>query len=172
MIETVLFYFFAGAAVISALMLVMRKNPVTSAVSLIITFISFAGLYILLNAHFIAAIQILVYAGAIMVLFLFVIMLLDLKREEDFLSMLKAQKFFGIALAVIVLAEVFAAISSINGMLLTRGIYSAENIVGAGGNTKVIGRLLFTDFILPFEVTSILLLVAIIGAVYLGKKEN
>ena len=172
MIETVLFYFFAGAAVISALMLVMRKNPVTCAVSLIITFISFAGLYILLNAHFIAAIQILVYAGAIMVLFLFVIMLLDLKREEDFLSRLKAQKFFGIALAVIILAEVFAAISSINGMLLTRSIYSAENIVEAGGNTKVIGRLLFTDYLLPFEVTSILLIVAIIGAVFLGKKEN
>jgi len=172
LLETVLFYLFSGVAIISAIFVVMKKNPVVSAVSLIITFISLAGFYMLLNAHFIAAIQILVYAGAIMVLFLFVIMLMDLKIEEDFLSRFKTQKFFGIVFAAILLIEVFIVIRGLNISSLSKEIFTPENIIEAGGNTRVIGRLLFTDFLLPFEVTSVLLLVAIIGAVILGKKEN
>lgn len=163
---------FAAAAVVSAVFVVIKKNPVSSAVCLVITFLSLAGFYMLLNAHFIAAVQILVYAGAIMVLFLFVIMLMDLKREEDFLSKLRVQKYFGIVFAVILLAEVFLVIKAFATQPLSKEIYTPENIAAAGGNTKAIGKLLFTDFLLPFEVTSVLLLVAIIGAVVLGKKEN
>ena len=172
LLETVLFYLFATVAIISAVFVVIRKNPVSSAVSLVITFLSLAGLYVLLNAHFVAAVQILVYAGAIMVLFLFVIMLMDLKREEDFFSKLSIQKYFGIVFAVIFLAEGFIAIKAFGTRSLSKEIYTPENIAEAGGNTKVIGKLLFTDFLLPFEVTSVLLLVAIIGAVVLGKKED
>ena len=172
MLESVLFYLFAATAVISAVFVVTKKNPVSSAVSLVVTFLSLAGFYMLLNAHFIAIVQILVYAGAIMVLFLFVIMLMDLKKEEDIFSKLKAQKFFGIIFAIILVAEVFAVTKAFTSQLLSKEIYTPENIAAAGGNTKAIGRLLFTDFLLPFEVTSVLLLVAIIGAVVLGKKEG
>ena len=172
LLESVLFYLFAAIAVVSAVFVVTKKNPVTSAVSLVITFLSLAGFYMLLNAHFIAIVQILVYAGAIMVLFLFVIMLMDLKREEDFFSKLKSQKFLGIIFAVVLVTEIFAVIKTFTSQFLSEQIYTPENIAAAGGNTRVIGRLLFTDFLLPFEVTSVLLLVAIIGAVVLGKKEG
>ena len=172
LLETILFYVFSAIAVISALFVVIKKNPVSSAVSLIITFLSLAGFYALLNAHFIAAVQILVYAGAIMVLFLFVIMLMDLKVEESILKKFRGQKFFGIVFAAILLIEVYLVINALNVSSLTKEVYSPENIIEGGGNTKVIGKLLFTDFLLPFEVTSVLLLVAIVGAVFLGKKEN
>lgn len=165
------FFFFPIAIVvlISAILVIFFRNPVHSALSLVLTFFSLAGLYILLNAPFIAAIQVLVYAGAIMVLFLFVIMLLNLDRVKKERERHPLQKAFGILIASLLLVVLGSVIAS--GILYgTKGIHTVEK-VAAIGNTKAIAGLLFTDWVLPFEITSILLLAAIVGAIVLTKKE-
>ena len=170
MLETTGFYFFATLAVISAIFMVLKKNPVASVFSLIITFISIAGLYATLYAHFLAIIQILVYAGAIMVLFLFVVMLLDLRGEELFFKVQKGVKIGGLLLAAIFLAEIWFVASSALIVSSSRGNMTAETIAREGGNTALLGKLLFTEYLLPFELTSVLLLVSIIGAVLMSRR--
>ncbi len=167
--EAILFYVFAAVMVISSLMVVFRKNPVHSALFLVLTFFCLGGIYLLLNAQFIAAVQVIVYAGAIMVLFLFVIMLLNLERETASQSGHGVQKFSAIILSV-VLAVSLGSIMTARVLTGEKGVYSLEK-VNAIGNSEVIGKLLFTDFLLPFEITSILLLAAIIGAIILAKKR-
>jgi NADH-quinone oxidoreductase subunit J len=169
MLEGILFVVLAAATVITALLVILQRNPVASAIFLIMAFFCLAGIYLLLEAQFIAAIQILVYAGAIMVLFLFVIMLLSLEREQKIISRNRLQKIFGVFLGIILLAQIGGVFHAI---LLTgeKGSFPADK-VAALGNTEVVARLLFTDFLLPFEITSILLLVAIIGAIILAKRE-
>ncbi|MBI5376549.1 MAG: NADH-quinone oxidoreductase subunit J [Candidatus Schekmanbacteria bacterium] len=169
MLEMVMFYVFATAAVISAVMVVTKKNPVASVFALIITFMSIAGLYAALSAHFLAIIQILVYAGAIMVLFLFVVMLLDLRKDEFFFSTQKSIKILGIAIVCVLLAEIYTISQNIH-IPSASGAF-AEAYSGPGGNTAAIGRLLFTTYLLPFELTSVLLMVAIIGAVLLSRRR-
>lgn len=165
------FFFFSIAAVvlISAILVVVLRNPVHSALSLVLTFFSLAGLYILLNAQFIAAIQVIVYAGAIMVLFLFVIMLLNLDKEKRVGEKHPLQKAFGIAVAVFLLVAM-GSIVAVGVLYGNKGIHT-EARVSAIGNTKAIASLLFTDWVLPFEIASILLLAAIVGAIVLSKKE-
>ena len=170
MLEIAGFYFFATLAVVSAIFMVLKKNPVASVFSLIITFISVAGLYATLYAHFLAIIQILVYAGAIMVIFLFVVMLLDLRSEEFFFKVQKNAKIGGILLAGILLAEVWFVVSSALITPSSQGNMTAETIAREGGNTVLLGKLLFTEYLLPFELTSVLLLVAIIGAVLMSRR--
>lgn len=170
MLEIAGFYFFATLAVISAIFMALKKNPVASVFSLIITFISVAGLYATLLAHFLAIIQILVYAGAIMVLFLFVVMLLDLRGEELFFKVQKGVKTGGLLLAAIFLAEVWFVVSSASIASSSRGNMTADTIARAGGNTALLGKLLFTEYLLPFELTSVLLLVSIIGAVLMSRR--
>jgi len=167
--EAILFYVFAAVMVISSLMVVFRKNPVHSALFLVLTFFCLGGVYLLLNAQFIAAVQVIVYAGAIMVLFLFVIMLLNLEGEAVSKSGHGLQKFSALILSV-VLAVSLGSIMTERVLTGEKGAYSLEK-VNAIGNSEVIGKLLFTDFLLPFEITSILLLAAIIGAVILAKKR-
>ena len=169
MIETGFFLLLAAVTIVTAILVIVQRNPVASAVYLIITFFSLAGIYLMLNAQFIAVIQVLVYAGAIMVLFLFVIMLLNLEKEKLRLAGHKAQKFFGVVFGIVLLGLIGMVFHSV---LLegSKGSFSPEK-VAALGNTEVIARLLFTDFLLPFEITSVLLLVAIIGAIVLAKKE-
>ncbi len=169
MIETGFFLLLAAVTVITAILVIVQRNAVTSAIYLIITFFGLAGIYLLLNAQFIAVIQVLVYAGAIMVLFLFVIMLLNLEKEKRLVARHKLQKFFGVLFGVSLLALIGMVFHSV---LLegSKGTFSPEK-VNALGNTEVVARLLFTDFLLPFEITSILLLVAMIGAIVLAKKE-
>ncbi len=169
MIETVFFLLLAGVTVVSALLMIVQRNPVTSAIYLIITFFSLAGIYLTLNAQFIAVIQVLVYAGAIMVLFLFVIMLLNLEKEKKLITRHKLQKVVGVILGAVLLSLIGMVFHAV---LLegNRGTFSPEKLATLG-NTEVVARLLFTDFLLPFEITSILLLVAIIGAIVLAKKE-
>ena len=150
-------------------MVILRKNPVHSALFLVVTFFCLAGLYLLLNAEFIAAIQVIVYAGAIMVLFLFVIMLLNVEKEAVAPSGHGFQKFWALVLTIIVAVSLIS-IMTVNVFTGEKSIYSPE-IVREVGNSEIIGRLLFTDFLLPFEITSILLLAAIIGAVILSKKK-
>jgi NADH-quinone oxidoreductase subunit J len=169
MVETILFLILATATAVTALLVILQRNPVTSAIFLILTFFSLAGIYLLLFAEFIAVIQVLVYAGAIMVLFLFVIMLLNPDQERKFLVRNRLQKVLAVFLSFVLLgliAMVFQA-AFFEG---TRGLFPPEK-VAALGNTQIVARLLFTDFLLPFEITSVLLLVAIIGAIVLAKRE-
>jgi NADH-quinone oxidoreductase subunit J len=169
MIETILFIVLAAGAVITALMVILQRNPVASAIFLIMTLFCVAGVYLLLNAQFIAVIQVLVYAGAIMVLFLFVIMLLNLEKEKKQVARHRLQKFFGVILGIALLAQIGVIFNAVF-LQGTPGNYPPGK-VAALGNTEVVARLLFTDYLLPFEITSVLLLVAIIGAVVLAKRQ-
>ncbi|MDY7034308.1 MAG: NADH-quinone oxidoreductase subunit J [Thermodesulfobacteriota bacterium] len=165
------FFFFsiATVTVISALLVILLRNPIHCALSLVLTFFSLAGLYVLLNAQFIAAIQVIVYAGAIMVLFLFVIMLLNLDKVEKVRERHPLQKAFGILVASLLLVAL-GSVAATGFLYGSKGVHTAAE-VGAIGNTKAIAGLLFTDWVLPFEITSILLLAAIVGAIVLSKRE-
>jgi len=169
MVETALFIVLAVGTVITAVLVIVQRNPVASAIYLIITFFCLAGIYLLLNAQFIAIIQVLVYAGAIMVLFLFVIMLLNLEREKRIITRYRLQRVLGVFLGIVLLAQIGMIFNSV---LLegSKGDFPPEK-VAALGNTEVVARMLFTDFLLPFEITSVLLLVAIIGAIVLAKRQ-
>jgi NADH-quinone oxidoreductase subunit J len=169
MLETVLFVILAVFTVVTAVLVIVQRNPVASAIFLILTFFSLAGIYLLLHAEFIAAVQVIVYAGAIMVLFLFVIMLLNLEKEKRLVARNRLMKGVGILLGVALLLQIGMVFQEV---LLegTRGKFPPEK-VAALGNTQVVAQLLFTDFLLPFEITSVLLLVAIIGAIILAKRE-
>jgi NADH-quinone oxidoreductase subunit J len=142
---------------------------VASAIFLILTFLALAGIYLLLHAEFLAAIQVLVYAGAIMVLFLFVIMLLNLEKEKRIVTPNRLLKGVGVLLGMALLVQIGTVFQKV---LLegTKGSFPPEKVASLG-NTQVVAQLLFTDFLLPFEITSALLLVAIIGAIMLAKRE-
>jgi NADH-quinone oxidoreductase subunit J len=159
------FYLFSALTLLFGFLVIANpfsRSPVTSAMFLVMTMAALAGLFVTLHAFFIAAVQILVYAGAVMVLFLFVIMLLDLKEEER-------RKFnaFGIGAGVIAVGGIAA--------LLVRTIWFSG--IGQGksgqieGGTVALGKLLFTSYLLPFEIVSVLLLVAMVGVILLSKKE-
>jgi len=160
------FYFLSFLAILSALMVVFSKNPVHSVLYLIITFFAIAGHYVLLNAQFLAIVHIIVYAGAIMVLFLYVIMLLNLNAETE------PHKSNFLKFAATICAGIFM-------ILLIGSLKGAEVMVQqaatAGveiGTVKSLGKVLFNEFRLPFEIASILLLAAMVGAVMLGKSEK
>jgi len=160
----VLFYIFAALAVLAAISVVAQRRPVHSALSLILVLCALAVVYLLLGAEFIAVIQVIVYAGAIMVLFVFVIMLLN-AHEETPSERSRMARWLGPPLLVALLVEIVLAIRK---QFPAAGTPAAP-AVAAG--PAAIGHLLFSDYVLPFEVTSILILVAILGAVVLAKKE-
>ena len=161
-----LFFALAGVSLIAGVLVVFQKHPLRSALWLIVNFFAVAGLYLLANAEFIAAIQIIVYAGAIMVLFLFVIMLLNLRQpEEPSPRRYAGHKVWGVLMAG------FTAVLVAYGFMETK-LPAAKTVTPPGmGNTESVARMLFTDYLLPFEVTSVLLLVAIVGAVVLSKRK-
>lgn len=166
-LESILFYGLAAMSVVSAILMITRRNPVTSVLFLIMNFFALAGLYLTLQAQFIAVIQIFVYAGAIMVLFLFVIMLLNLGDDQKLTEVISYKKIVGAALAVGVLLELIYIIG-----LAPSGLPAGNLDRGAAiGTVEVLGTKLFTQYLFPFEITSILLLVAIVGAVLLAKKK-
>lgn len=158
-----LFYFLSFLAVLFAILVVLAKNPVHSVLYLILTFFCIAGHYVLMNAQFLAAVHIIVYAGAIMVLFLYVIMLLNLNEETE------PHKP--------AILKVSAAICS--GLLLVifiGALKGTDKIVAAQASAEIglvknLGKIMFNEFLLPFEVTSVLLLAAMVGAVMLGKNR-
>ncbi len=171
-ISPLFFYFFGGLALACALMVVFLKNPVSSAFSLVLVFFSLAALYAMMGAHLIAVMQILVYAGAVMVLFVFVIMLLsasspsfDLKRTPLLLKIL-------ISVASVGTLALFILVFKKSDFLIQSGQYSPQMIESMGGNSRTIARLMFSEYILPFEVTSILLLAAIVGAVAIAMRKK
>lgn len=168
MLEQSLFYVLGTVAVASAILVVTRRSAVLSALSLVLNFICLAGLYLTLNAQFIAVIQIIVYAGAIMVLFVFVIMLLNLGDERRLADGLTPRKFVGVALATTLLLEIVYII--LNG-LTPMPEKQLERAISVG-TIDAIGKQLFTTFLFPFEITSLLLTAAIIGAVLLAKRKE
>jgi NADH-quinone oxidoreductase subunit J len=155
------FYFLSFLAVLSALMVVFSRNPIYSVLYLVITFFCVACHYLLLNAQFLAAVHIIVYAGAIMVLFLYVIMLLNLNQDDE-AHKPTLYKFSAVISAGLLLVVLVGAL---------RGAETASVKLGVGneGLVKDLGKLLFNEFLLPFEIVSILLLAAMVGAVMLGK---
>ena len=165
-----LFYFFGALAVIASLLVVAQRNPVYSVLLLIVSFGALSGLYILLDAPFVAAIQIIVYAGAIMVLFLFVVMLLNAPHEDTDSDarthpMLRPGPMrFGAALAVALIAELAWAL----GRSAPSSTFSSTPVT----SVQAIGRSLFTDYAFQFEVTSVLILVAMVGAVLMARREE
>jgi NADH-quinone oxidoreductase subunit J len=171
-ISPLFFYLFAGLAIACSLLVVFKKNPVASAFSLVLVFFAFAGIYALLDAHLIAALQVLVYAGAIMVLFIFVIMLLsadvpsfDLGRSHVAMRALSV-----VGVVALLVTFVWAFKNSPEHAPIAN--FTPENVEAAGGNTRVVSELMFSQYILPFELTSVLLLAAIVGAVAMAKRKG
>jgi len=162
-----LFILFAGMAIGCALAVVAQRNPLYCAISLIGVFISLACLYVMLAAPFIAAVQVIVYAGAIMVLVVFVIMLLNVEQQDRGRPRLKFLVPTAIALAAILIAEVAFILVSVQEFRVNPT--AAESNVGL---THSIGSALFTRYLLPFEITSILLLMAIVGAMTLARRSG
>lgn len=163
--DVILFTFFALVAIVGAVSLVLQKHPISSALSLVSVMVALSVLFLLLGAEFIAAAQLVVYSGAIMVLFVFVIMLLNAGAERESRKGGFAQ-FLGLPLTAILL--VFAS------SVITQSMSNAKAVkFGAfsGGGPREVGWELFTRYLLPFEVTSILILIAIAGAVVLARKE-
>jgi len=160
-----LFILFAGLAIGCGLAVVAQRNPLYSAISLIGVFISLACLYVMLAAPFIAAVQVIVYAGAIMVLVVFVIMLLNVEQEEHRRSRLKFLVPAAIALSAVLIAEVAFILVSVQEFRVTPAATPTDV-----GLTRSIGAQLFTRYLLPFEITSILLLMAIVGAMTLARR--
>jgi NADH-quinone oxidoreductase subunit J len=167
-LEIILFVILSLIAAASAVAMVTRRNPVISAVFLIFNFFGLAGLYLLLNAQFIAVVQVIVYAGAIMVLFLFVIMLLNTASEPKILSYNRPIKYFAIIIAVLVFAQIaFLIFYEVPSKTLTpKAAQSVE-----AGTIENIGSKLYTDYLIPFEAAGFLLLAATIGAILLAKKK-
>ena len=165
-ITEILFWFLSALALGGALMMVTSKNPVYSVLWLVVVFFAISGHYILLNAQFLAVVNIIVYAGAIMVLFLFVIMLMNLNADNE----PQKNKWLKIAGAVAggSLMLVFVA-----ALRQAEGLQAQQlNMGGEAGLIKVLGKTLFTDYVLPFEISSVLFLSAMVGAVVIGKKGD
>ena len=165
--ETLFFLLISFVAIVSAILVVTCRNPINSALSLILTFFCLATYYVMLDAPFLAAVQVMVYAGAIMVLIVFTIMLLNIrvnasKSHTHKILLGSVIGFFTLLNSAVIIFKSKAALP--NGPL-------TGDIIKQVGHTELIGREMFTTFLLPFEITSILLLVAIIGAVILAKKK-
>ncbi|MBX6342726.1 MAG: NADH-quinone oxidoreductase subunit J [Thermomicrobiaceae bacterium] len=165
-LDAVIFDILGVIAVIAAAGVVLARNPVHSAVALVVTFINLAACYLLLQAEFLAAIQIIVYAGAILVLVLFVIMLVQQQNLPEFHGGRPLQRVAGFLLGLVLLGEVAAAIlsSPIVGQ-------AAEPVPPVGGNVQAIGQLLYSSYVLPIQVTALVLLAATIGALVLARPE-
>ncbi|MEW5745007.1 MAG: NADH-quinone oxidoreductase subunit J [Nitrospirota bacterium] len=168
MLPKLFFGYFAVATVVLSLLVITRRNPVHSVLMMLGLFFHIAALYLFLNAEFLAAVQIILYAGAILVLFLFVIMMLNLKEE------LEGEKFvgawpLGISMGVFILVLIMYVLGS-----LTQGPAGPFTIeaIKAATHTKALGTVLYTEYLFPFEIASLILLIAIVGAIVLAKKTS
>jgi NADH-quinone oxidoreductase subunit J len=165
-----LFYVFATISVIFALGVLILKNPIHCALMLVGTFFCLGGIYVMLNAEFVAVIQVLVYAGAIMVLFLFVLMLLSTDEPSQVSVKWNAGKMLAVIVTLGIFIQIATVFSNSSMMLGEKGNFPLERIEEIGSIT-LIGQLLFTEYVLPFEIISVLLLVAVIGAVVIAKRK-
>ena len=164
MTQALFFYYFSGVTILSAVLTVALRNPVYCGLSLLSMLLHVAGLFVILNAEFIAAVQVIIYAGAILVLYLFVLMLLNLKSEERTVHSRYAVILF---LSVVVGGELLLALlhSPFSGKV---GEFPAEKVIQMG-HSYTIGVVLFNDYLLPFEIVGVFLLGGIIGAIVLAK---
>jgi NADH-quinone oxidoreductase subunit J len=167
--ETVTFYAFAALAVAASVLVIGQRNPMYSVLLLIASFGALSGLYIQLEAPFVAVAQIIIYAGAIMVLFLFVIMLLDIRRTEAAPSRVKLQKSLGLLLGAIFFIETVLILRS--GVLSDMAAVAAEAPAQDFGTALALGRALFTSYLFPLQLAAVLLFVALIGAIVLSKRR-
>ena len=168
--EQILFILFGAVSLIGAIAVISFRHPIYSALSLIVTFFSQAGLFLLLGAHFVAAVQVIVYAGAIMVLFLFVIMLLNLGTLSVKGAIGGKLKGFAIVLGILLAIEgIYIATNVLNNTAIASAQPATES---PNTTTYEIGELLFSKYLLPFEVTSLILLAALIGVIVLVKRES
>ena len=163
---TIVFFYFASVIVVTAALVVALRSPVFSALALLVMFFHVAGLFVTLHAEFLAVIQILVYAGAILVLYLFVVMLLNLKGEVHFHHQLTVGLFLGCMVFAEAVLLVLKGESTLQASLST----PREPAQLMQGNTESIGELLYSTYLFPFEIASLILLVAMVGAVILTKK--
>ena len=161
--QIAIFLILAAFTVAGAVSLILQRHPIHSALSLIVVMVSLAGLYLLQGAEFVAAVQIIVYAGAIMVLFIFVIMLLN-AGEEDPANVSRLAKFVGVPLGIVFLAEMAFWIGRVTSHL---GSAPPEAV-----STKDLSTLLFREYVFPFELTSFLILIALLGALVLARREE
>jgi NADH-quinone oxidoreductase subunit J len=171
--DRVLFYAFAAVAVLGALLVIGQRNPIYSVLAIIVSFFGLSGLYVLLEAPFVAVVQIIIYAGAIMVLFLFTVMLLNVPRE-DAAEWDRTHPFYrpwpmriGGVLAVLMVIQLTWALARTPGLIA--GVADDRPAVSA---VSELGRVLFTDYMFAFEVTSILIIIAMVGAVVLARKRE
>jgi NADH-quinone oxidoreductase subunit J len=165
----IIFLGLAALAVVAAFNVILQRNPIYSAIGLIVVLCCLAALFLLLYAPFIAAIQIIVYAGAIMVLFVFVIMLLNVREEESKTDRQKYLKWLAPPLFLALLAEVWAAIRIVDTAPATGGLAATPTSIGT---VESIAVEMFTRYVLPFEAVSVLILMAIVGALLLAKRER
>jgi NADH-quinone oxidoreductase subunit J len=170
-VDQIVFWVFAPISVGSAIAMLLQRNAVHAALFLVVNFFTIAVFYLVLGASFLFAVQIIVYAGAIMVLFLFVIMLLGVDREESLLERLKGQRVVAIALGVGIAVELIVAIRAGIGFA-TKAPPDFDETVNRAGNAAAIARVLFREYFFPFEVTSVLLIVAAIAVVVLASRRR
>jgi len=160
--EPILFILFGAIAVGGAIMVVTRKHPMASALYLILTLFAVAALFVLRQAHFLAAIQVIVYAGAVVVLFIFVIMLINVPENKLPMERLTGLRLLGVVVAGLLILET---------AILARRFAMPAGPTADAGSVQAVGRALFTDYLLAFEITSVLLLAAVIGAIALAKRK-
>jgi NADH-quinone oxidoreductase subunit J len=166
---TFFFYFLSAVTVLSGVLVITRKNAVHSALALIISLLGQAALYLMLYAPFVAGVQIILYAGGIMVLFLFVIMLVNLDeaaKEKQF----NGQWWIALVCVALVAAQIYYFLAKGSGAFKIASLTTVAPATGLG-NTELLADLLFTEYLLPFEIASILLLVAVVGSVVMAKKR-
>lgn len=160
----------ALVAIVASILMVTRRNPIHSALWLIVTFFSLAILYLTLNAQFIAVAQVIVYAGAIMMLIVFVIMLIHLEKGADLTGKISGGKIIGTFITVILFLEIAAALLSFE-VTGSKGVFTPEALARVG-DVKAVGTVLYGKYMFPFEIASILLLIGIVGAVVLSKRRK
>jgi len=167
-VATLSFFYFGTVIVLCALLVVALRNPVHSVIALLVILFHIAGLFVTLHAEFLAAVQLLVYAGAILVLYLFVVMILNLQRDDSYQRQVK----LGLGLGLLALAEVIYVISkaALPEEPASGPTAAGEAAEGLTGNTELVGKALYTTYLLPFEVASLVLLVAMVGAILMAKK--
>jgi NADH-quinone oxidoreductase subunit J len=167
MIHELIFAYFAFAIVLLSILVVTRKNPIHSVLWMLLLFFHIASLYLILNAEFMAAIQVIVYAGGILVLFLFAVLLLNIREElriNRYIGAWPTGLTFAIGLLVVILISIRSFV------VAPPGMYTID-LIKKESHVKVLGKLLYTDFLYPFEIASVILLVAIIGAIVLAKRR-
>lgn len=171
MVDKILFIVFAVMTVAGGVGTITRRNVIHALLLLVFTFINIAAIFFLTQAYFLAVVQILVYAGAIMVLFVFVVMFLNLRTFQEQEQTHRGQRWVALVLSVLVLAEFVIILAGIT-FVSAKGGFSPEAITAAGGSTRVFSNALFNQMLLPFEVASVILLVAMVGAIILVKKDR